>query len=244
MPKKLLNGIGIALLIGISAIGILTFRQRHENKELIPSTPAASENVSPETKPAEPTFDKKKFSNDAPESIWVVVNKKRALNPTSYTPSDLVSVGNNQRLRSEAANALSLLIADAKTQGLTIQPLSGYRSYATQVQVYNNEVAAYGQAVADTESARPGYSEHQTGLAIDIGGGGCGIEDCFGETNEGKWVAEHAYEYGYLIRYTAPKQSITGYRAEPWHIRYVGKELSKELKKQNITTLEEFLNLL
>ena len=85
--------------------------------------------------------------------------------------------------------------------------------------------------------------EHQTGWAVDVGGGGCHIDNCFGATAEGKWVAAHVHEYGFIIRYTAEKQAITGYRAEPWHIRYIGTELSTELHKQNITTLEEFFNL-
>jgi len=126
---------------------------------------------------------------------------------------------------------------------ISIGALSGYRSYSTQVTVYNNEVANYGQAVADSESAKPGTSEHQTGLAVDVGGGGCGIEDCFGTTAEGKWLAANAYNYGFIVRYTAAKQSITGYRAEPWHIRYIGSELSQEMHKENITTLEEFFSL-
>jgi D-alanyl-D-alanine carboxypeptidase len=146
-------------------------------------------------------------------------------------------------MRKEAADALTALLAAAKAQGLTISPLSGYRSFQTQVSVYNNEVATNGQAVADSQSAKPGYSEHQTGWAIDVGGGGCGIEDCFGNTNEGKWVAAHAYEYGFIIRYTTGQEAVTGYRAEPWHIRYIGTELSNELHTQGIATLEEFFDL-
>ena len=196
-----------------------------------------------EPQPQQPSFDKNKYSRDDVTSIWVVVNKQRALNPKTYAPSNLEAVGGGQQIRSEAATALKKLIADAKAQGLTISPLSGYRSYNTQVSVYNSEVRQYGQAVADAESARPGTSEHQTGLAIDVGGGGCGVEDCFGKTAEGKWVAANAYKYGFIIRYTDGKQQITGYRAEPWHIRYIGTELSTEMQKQGVTTLEEFFNL-
>ena len=245
MPKKLLTIIGIVLLIIVAIVGVRTFMDRHENKELIPASPNASTDITPQEdkQPALPSFDKKKLSIDDPASIWVVANKKRALNPTSYIPTDLVGVGGSQQLRKEAADALVRLIDGARQEGLTIQPLSGYRSYSTQVTVYNNEVANYGQAVADSESARPGHSEHQTGLAIDVGGGGCGIEDCFGTTKEGKWVAANAHTYGFIVRYTAGKESITGYRAEPWHIRYIGAELSTELHKENILTLEEFFNL-
>lgn len=190
-----------------------------------------------------PSFDKKKYSIDDPKSIWVVVNKQRSLNPNQYEPIDLVDAGGGQKLRQEAVTALSKLIADAKTAGLTIAPSSGYRSYATQVTVYNREVAQFGQAKADTESAKPGYSEHQTGLAVDVAGGGCNIEDCFANTNEGRWVAANAFKYGFIIRYPQGKDSVTGYRYEPWHIRYVGTELSNELHNQNIQTLEEFFSL-
>jgi zinc D-Ala-D-Ala carboxypeptidase len=146
-------------------------------------------------------------------------------------------------MRKEAATALTDMIAAAQAESLTISPLSGYRSYNTQVSVYNNEVKRYGQSVADTQSARPGTSEHQTGLAIDVGGGGCGIEDCFGNTPNGKWVAANAYKYGFIIRYTPGKESVTGYRPEPWHIRYIGTELATEMRQKGAQTLEEFFEL-
>lgn len=180
---------------------------------------------------------------DDPASITVVANKTRPLQPKTYAPSDLVAVGGGQRLRSEAAAALKQLIAGAAAAGYTINPLSGYRSYATQVSVYNREVRVYGQAVADTQSARPGTSEHQTGLAIDVGGGGCGIEDCFGKTAEGRWIAANAHMYGFIIRYPEGKMAITGYRYEPWHIRYVGVNTAQDMRTKGILTLEEYFGL-
>ena len=197
--------------------------------------------ATPTIKP--PVFDKSKYSTNDPTSIWVVSNKQRSLNPKTYAPSDLVTVSGGQQLRKETAAALAQMIEAAKAENLYISSLSGYRSYNTQTSVYNNEVATNGQAVADTQSARPGHSEHQTGLAIDVGGGGCGIEDCFGNTAEGKWVATNAYKYGFIIRYTANKQAVTGFRAEPWHIRYVGVDLATEMQKQGVQTLEEFFGL-
>ena len=245
MVKKFLMIIGILLLLVTAGLGAHAFTQRHKNNELLKNPVIATADKTAGTavteKPAE--FDKTKYSLSDPASPWVVVNKTRPLTPLSYTPSDLTAVGNNQQLRGDAAAALASLIAAAKTEGLNIEALSGYRSYDKQVVVYNNEVKNYGQAVADTESARPGYSEHQTGWAVDVGGGGCGIEDCFGNTAEGKWVAAHAHEYGFIVRYTAAKQSITGYRAEPWHIRYIGTELSLQLHATGVATLEEFFNL-
>jgi len=240
--KKLLSIFGILLLLGAVILGTHTFVQRKKNHE-IAVKPSDAVTNSQNTEQQQAKFNKTKYSIDDPSSIWVIANKNRPLNPLTYSPSDLVEVGNNQQMRTEAATALTTLIAGAKAEGLTIQALSGYRSYSKQVTVYNNEVSKYGQAVADSESAKPGYSEHQTGLAVDVGGGGCGIEDCFGETAEGKWLALNAYRYGFIVRYTAEKQSITGYRAEPWHIRYIGTELSNEMHEQNVTTLEEFFGL-
>ena len=190
-----------------------------------------------------PSFDKNKHSTTDPASIWVVVNKSRPLNPLTYAPTDLSNVGGNQQLRKEAATALTTMFSAAAKEKLILKPLSSFRSYATQVTVYNREVAANGKAIADTQSAQPGKSEHQTGWAIDIGGGGCGIEDCFGNTKEGKWVAANAYKYGFIIRYVAGKEAVTGYRAEPWHIRYIGVELATEMNKKGIQTLEEFFGL-
>ncbi|MGB4758940.1 MAG: M15 family metallopeptidase [Candidatus Saccharimonadales bacterium] len=190
-----------------------------------------------------PVFDTTTYSVDDPASIWIVTNKQRPLSPKTYAPNDLVPVGSGQQLRKEAAAALQQLIAAASTEGLSIKPLSGYRSYDKQVSVYGSEVNAYGQAVADTQSARPGYSEHQTGLAIDVGGGGCGIEDCFGDTAEGKWIAANSYKHGFIVRYIPGKETVTGYRAEPWHIRYIGVDLAAEMHKQGISTLEEFFKL-
>lgn len=244
MSKKelILLGCLIALIIG-GPLYVLFVRDE-------PAAPAVVQTDQKQKDPVEQAedlplnaFDKAKFSLTDPTSIWVIANKQRPLVPTDYAPTDLVNVGGGQRLRAEAATKLSELIAGAKAAGLKINPLSAYRSYQTQVSVYNSEVRAYGQAVADSESARPGYSEHQTGLAIDVGGGGCGVEDCFGDTEEGKWVAANAHKYGFIIRYVPGKEAITGYRPEPWHIRYVGVELAAEMKKQGVQTLEEFFDL-
>lgn len=236
--------LGIFLLVGAGALGWQALHERNFRKS--PDSPPASQQSNttstahqPLQQPVIPVFNKKKLSVDAPESIWVIVNKSRPLNPLAFTPNDLVGVGNDQQLRKEPAAALAIMILDAKKQGLNIQPLSGYRSYSTQVTVYNKEVATNGQAVADTQSAKPGHSEHQTGLAVDLAVGSC-TEDCFGGTAESKWVAANAHTYGFIVRYQAGKEAVTGYRAEPWHIRYIGTELSEELHQQKITTLEEF----
>lgn len=193
--------------------------------------------------PASSEFDKNLYSTTNPDSIWVVVNKQHALEPKTYQPSDLASVG-GQQASAKITASLQQLITDAKMQGITLRVISGYRSYTYQNNLYNSYVAKDGQTVADSYSARPGYSEHQTGLAVDVGGThGCDIEQCFGDTPEGKWLAENAHIYGFVIRYNDAKQHITGYQREPWHIRYVGVDLVKAMKKSQVTTLEEFFNV-
>ncbi len=189
------------------------------------------------------SFNKTQFSTTDPNSIWIVVNKSHALNPTSFMPSDLVAVG-GQQVSAKAAADLQKLITDAAAQNIKLHVISGFRSYGYQSNLYNSYVASDGQAVADTYSARPGHSEHQTGMAVDLGGvHGCDVTQCFGDTPEGKWLNEHAGQYGFIIRYTESKQSVTGYQAEPWHLRYVGIDLVNEMKKQNVSTLEEFFNI-
>ena len=194
-----------------------------------------------ETPTQPPAFDKKQYSLDDPASIWVVVNKKRPL-PSSYSPADLTNVLGGL-LRAEASGNLTNLVSGAKNSGHNLAIISSYRSFGTQQTTYNNYVAIDGQAKADTYSARPGYSEHQTGLAADLGNGACNLEICFGDSPAGKWLAVNSYKYGFIIRYPADKTTVTGYQYEPWHLRYVGSDLATEMQKTSTKTLEEFFSL-
>ncbi len=188
------------------------------------------------------TFDKSRYSLDDPSSPWLIVNKKRPFD-AGFTPENLTNIGNSS-MQEEAANAAKELIAAAKAHGVDYRVISAYRSYATQQSVYNNYVKTDGQANADTYSARPGHSEHQTGLAADLGNisGTCDLDSCFATTEGGTWLAGHAHEFGFIIRYPEDKTTITGYQYEPWHIRYVGKDLAEELHRAG-QTMEEFFNL-
>lgn len=195
------------------------------------------------------------YSLSDPSSIWIVVNKSRPLNPRTYAPNDLVVpnipmrsniTDTEKQVRSIAAHPLETMVQDAVKQGVQFDLQSGYRSYAFQVSLYSSYVQEQGQVVADTQSARPGYSEHQTGLAADLGSVAhpeCDIQACFGTTPEGQWLTDNAYKYGFIIRYTEGNQSITGYIAEPWHIRYVGTEVSSAMHNRNIATLEQYFSL-
>lgn len=156
-------------------------------------------------------------------------------NKTYSLPSDY---GNG--LTSATQSAFDKMNADAKSLGLSLWIASGYRSYWTQNTLYNNYVASDGKEEADTYSARPGYSEHQTGLAFDLNS----VEDSFANTDEGKWVKDNCYRYGLIIRYPKGKESITGYIYEPWHLRYVGVEFATKLYNDgDWITLEEYFGI-
>ncbi len=211
-----------------------------------PNPVANTTNTAQTTKTDQPpvetkkTFNKTQYSTSDPTSIWMVVNKKHAL-PSNYFPA-LNSVAGGQ-IRLEAVGSFNSLIKDASASGNPMYIISSYRSYSNQQSTYNAYVARDGVAQADTYSARPGHSEHQTGLAIDLGNGTCNLEICFGDTLAGKWLAANAYKYGFIVRYPNDKTPITGYQYEPWHIRYVGVELSTEMHTQGIETLEEFFGI-
>ena len=136
-----------------------------------------------------------------------------------------------------AQAAFDEMAADAAAQGLNLYISSAFRSYEYQDGLYNRYVAQDGQELADTYSARPGHSEHQTGLAFDLNT----IDDSFANTAEGQWVAEHAHEYGFIVRYPADKVAITGYQYEPWHIRYLGDEAAAVYESG--LCLEEYLGI-
>jgi D-alanyl-D-alanine carboxypeptidase len=128
--------------------------------------------------------------------------------------------------------------------GITLRMSSAYRSYARQQTIYNGFVAREGVAGADTHSARPGNSEHQTGLVVDLDDGtGCNLSACFGTRPGGIWLAENAWKYGFILRYGNGWQPIVGYTYEPWHFRYVGVDVSTDMHNRGILTLEEYFGL-
>ncbi len=184
------------------------------------------------------------YDFDSASSLQVVVNKHRQLNPAGYVPGQLVRV-QGERLKVQAADAYKLFAKAAKASGVNVMPISGYRSFSQQASLYDSYVRQYGQATADTLAARPGYSEHQTGLAMDIGNasGICALQACFANTPAGQWAAEHGWEYGFIIRYPAGAGATTGYTYEPWHLRYVGRLIAEDMRSTGITTLEEYFGL-
>lgn len=207
--------------------------------------PASSPSTSPTPAPS-PTFDLGAQSLTDPDSPWVIVNKRNPIDPVEYAPDDLTridGVSSSALMRADAAAAMSALHAAAVEAGAPFTVSTAYRDYATQSSLYNGYVNRSGRTSADRYSARPGYSEHQTGLAADIHNGVCDLQACFGTTPAGRYVAEHAWEHGFVIRYPEDRQEITGYIYEPWHLRYVGVELATHLHESGDATLEELFGL-
>lgn len=187
-----------------------------------------------------------------PDSYTVLVNRDYLISK-DYVPDDLIvpevpfsfyGTYEKSYVRKRAAKALEHLFAGARTDGYILKVVSAYRSYERQMQIYRNNVKTRGEDKTNKVSAMPGSSEHQTGLAIDVSADsvGCTIEESFARSAEGKWLKKNCHKYGFIIRYPKNKTKITGYSYEPWHIRYVGKNLAKYLKKNNLT-LEEYYKL-
>lgn len=177
-----------------------------------------------QTLPSEPTYIKG----------VLIANKKYPL-PKDYAPGENV----------EARAAFELMAQEAKTLGFELVAFSTYRSYEYQELLYNKYVERDGKENADRYSARPGYSEHQTGLAFDIGEKGredLWLTEAFGQSEAGKWLAENAHRYGFILRYPKGKEHITGYMYESWHFRYLGVELATKVKDSGVT-LEEYLGI-
>ena len=169
----------------------------------------------------------------------LIVNKSYPV-PQDYEPSGLVTAYGTwgEYLLPETNEAFKQMCIDAANEGLNLWCASGYRSVSTQDRIYNNYVARDGRAAADTYSARPGHSEHHTGLCFDLNS----IDSSFAYTAEGKWVAENCWKYGLIIRYPQSKEDITGYKYEPWHLRYVGTDLAKTLYESGLC-MEEYFGL-
>ncbi len=186
-----------------------------------------------------------------PTSVWVVINKLRPIEPIDYHPAGLVRPDGVRNLiggtlRADAAEAFSGLARAVRDAGAgEIALHSGYRSYSTQQSSYGNQVAARGQSGADLISARPGHSEHQSGLAVDVVacGSGCGSIHALGDTAQGRWIAENAWRHGFIVRYEAGHTDTTGYSPEPWHLRYIGVDLAAAYHEGGFHTLEDFWGL-
>src|SRR5690625_72309 len=187
--------------------------------------------------------------NNEDPTITVLVNKEYSLDE-NYVPDDLVTVDvptvlenpEINQLRQVAAEALKSMFDKAKESGIHLHARSGYRSYQTQAQLFQNYVERNGEEAANRFSAKPGQSEHQTGLVMDVTSESVNYQltESFGETDEGKWLSEHAHEFGFIIRYPKGAEDITGYIYEPWHIRFLGVDMATKVFESGLT-YEEYL---
>ena len=180
-----------------------------------------------------------------------LVNKEHPL-PPEYVPSDLV-VPNvpfsfaedhpKKQMRQEAAEALENLFAAAAKDGIHLVAVSGFRSYERQEAIFQRNASQMGEAEANRVSARPGESEHQTGLAMDVSAASVDyrLTEEFGSTEEGRWLQNNAARFGFIIRYPKEKEHVTGYQYDPWHLRYVGSRAAQTIAYIALT-FEEFLS--
>ncbi|MEC5180059.1 M15 family metallopeptidase [Arthrobacter sp. CG_A4] len=220
------------------------------------SVAATSAGTAPETPPAAPApsaaGSAARHSLTDPASPWVVVNKRRPLSPAAYVPVDLVQPsvrlavsGEAALLNSTTAAAAEGMFAAAASAGVVLTLASGYRSFATQTLTYNSYVDSRGQAEADTASARPGHSEHQTGWCFDIGdgGGACSFQPCFAGQPAAVWATANGHRFGFVVRYPWLLHPITGYYYEPWHLRFIGVDAATDMHQRGTATLEEYFGL-
>ncbi len=194
--------------------------------------------------------DQEQLKKDAAAGNLILVNKQNAV-PKDYVPSDLADISyyakdraaETRFMRAEAAEHFNLMAEDASSEGVDFVMTTAYRSYDFQTNLFNYYVSQKGsEEEANKTSARPGQSEHQTGLAVDVS---CAdidykISSDFANTQAGQWLRANCYKYGFILRYTAESQDITGYLPEAWHFRYVGSVAAKYIWENDIT-LEEFL---
>ena len=196
-------------------------------------------------------LDKNPYTDTIPSTNlntnYLLVNKFNYLD-SSYIPNNLELLDNSYAksgiyLVKEAKDNIERLIGDAKSDGMNIRVISAYRSYTYQENLYNNYVKNDGVENADTYSARPGYSEHQTGLVVDVTKAYDDFNN-FENTDEYNWMKENASNYGFILRYPKDKENITTYSFEAWHYRYVGVELAKKIKASNLTFDEYYTRYL
>lgn len=242
----------IALTLTVFAVGVFLYLI-HLNSA-VPTKPESKiETTQPDPQPSKSMIElpntkpieilKGDYTEDS--HLWRLINKSHPLNDINYRP-DVAKPNvpartdkslDEQSVRKDIVPAVEELFAAAKTTGYDLQIGSGFRSAAQQKIYYDNYTRTYGKAAADTFSAKPGYSEHQTGLVVDVSetSRNCYLEECFGETSAGKWLAENSYKYGFILRYPRNRDGITDFRYEPWHFRYVGKELAQALYESGLT---------
>ena len=200
-----------------------------------------SDNTNNQNVISEPSYANAK-PTDLTRGNLILVNKENFL-PRDFVPSNLTNIaanhGRSLRIKTEVYEAFKKMFAAAELEGLNLYIVSAYRSWSNQNSIFNNFVARDGVEAAETYSARPGHSEHQTGLAIDIVAGEGGQMRAFVNTMEYSWLVANAHKYGFILRYPNGKTHITGFIYEPWHWRFLGVEMANRVRNSNLT-FDEF----
>ncbi|MCL2589089.1 MAG: D-alanyl-D-alanine carboxypeptidase family protein [Oscillospiraceae bacterium] len=184
------------------------------------------------------------ITTDTPEEYLILVNRHHGLS-SDYRPDDMIPVGNGQLMRARAANAFLDMQRSMNAANLFVTPISGFRSYETQRTIWNNAVRNMGEAEAERWFARPGHSEHQTGLALDMvqrgfAGGPLGGAR-FQNTAQFAWLQQHAHTYGFILRYPQAYEHLTGIAFEPWHWRYIGAASATYMRENGFAVFEEYI---
>lgn len=249
ISKDSLRKLIIACVV-IFGVSLLAYSLRSNNKSGATPSPRQGK-VAQSKDDGKKEEERSKIDIKSATSQFVLVNKTYAIEPIDFKPGDLLVPEVNtsssdskdeQSVRRVVSSNLEKMMGAAKSAKLDLVMNSGFRSYKSQSFYFNNYVKQSGLEAAKKFSAEPGHSEHQTGLAFDINyvDKKCYLDVCFGQTDAGKWLAEHAHEYGFILRYPDGKTDITGYQYEPWHFRYVGKDVAKEIFSEKLT-YEEYL---
>lgn len=260
MANKWISILGVSILtLGLTACSDAqdnegaskeqNIEQENTTNESAPGDLEEKDDLSNEPIGENPGDDESEEKNDVDPTITVLVNKQFSLDE-DYAPEDLVTVEvptilenpEVNQLREVAADALKAMFDKAEQSDVYLHARSGYRSYQTQVQLFQNYSAKHGEEAANRYSARAGQSEHQTGLVMDVTSESVNYQltEGFGETEEGKWVSEHAHEFGFIIRYPEGAEDITGYIYEPWHLRFLGVDMATKVYESGLT-YEEYL---
>ena len=242
--RMLFRGIIAVLLILLLIFIIRGCGSSDSDKKDVTSTVETEETTSDRSE-----ADQAQLDQDIADGYLILVNKQNYL-PSDYEPEDLEGLKYYAEDRSEDARFMRKTAADhfhemveaAREEDIDIVSTTAYRSYGFQEYLYNHYVETKGQEEADKVSAKPGSSEHQTGLVADLSTSEIDYVNgsAFGDTAAGHWIAEHCWEYGFIVRYPDGLEGITGYTYEPWHVRYVGLVAAKEIHEENIT-LEEYI---
>ncbi|MGC4110999.1 MAG: M15 family metallopeptidase [Nocardioides sp.] len=240
-----MKALGVALSALVLVSGCAAHATTSSSEPLAPSGSGTSGSTHASNSPSSPAppFDKTRHSLTDPNSIWVIVNKTHPITPLDFRPR--IALVRGYQVAVPAAGPLTRLMDDADRAGVPLKIASAFRSYGYQEGVHSHLVATEGLQAADAISARPGYSEHQTGLAVDLqpADGTCALSACFSGTAAGRWLVTHAWRYGFVVRYTQANRRLTGYSPEPWHFRYVGVPLARELRTTHAGSLEAFFGV-